>query len=165
MSDRGTHHRIAQGVTIVRACESPFGALKRRPRGTKGLGLKYESDVAKALAARGFRVLVGQWFHFRDAHGWGYCQTDLLLQLGDCVCVLECKLTDTDGARSQLTRLYRPVLEAGFKRPVKCVAVARSLSKEQWLGGVFASLDEALASPLALGPMPPTLHWIGRGPI
>lgn len=77
--------------------------------------------------------------------------------------VLECKLTDTAGARSQLSRLYKPVLEMGFpRRRVRLVVVTRHLTRETELGLVVGSLREALAFDLE---KIPTLHWLGKGPI
>lgn len=156
-------HRVIAGLVLAKPCERPRNLPIARLRGTKRLGLKYEKDFAKALKAKyPAQCLVGQWFHFVDANGPGYCQTDLLLRLPAETIIFECKLTDTDKGRSQLERLYFPVVRQAFARPVRGVVVTRHLSKETLLERV----TDQLAFALACRPdVIPTLHWRERNPL
>ena len=103
-----------------------------------------------------------QWFWFIDRNGAGHCCTDVILDLGHRLVVLECKLTDVDEARSQLEHLYKPVLAMAYGKPVAGVVVTRHLTRLTELSTVVDSLASALKAPL--GALP-TLHWLGRGPI
>jgi hypothetical protein len=156
-------HRVISGLLSAAPCTRPGNLPIARLRGTKRLGMKYERDFAKALLATyKSTVLSGQWFSFRDVNGWGYCQTDLLLKLPSECIIFECKLTDCEKGRSQLTRLYRPVVERCWGLPARCVVVTRHLSGETKLELVTDQLRDALAfNREAI----PTLHWRERNPL
>lgn len=154
-------HRVIVGLQWVQRAQSPFHG-KPRARGTKALGHKFERQVGERLKLQGYSPLLGQWFRFRDANGTGFCQPDIMLDLGSCIAVLECKLTDTDGARTQLELLYRPVVSMAFERPVRLITVTRHLTRETKVDGIVTSLKAALAIPAGCIP---TLHWMGVGPI
>ncbi len=157
-------HRIIAGLQTASTCGKPSNIpLVSRLRGTKRLGLKYEKDFGKALAARYPRnCIAGQWFRFIDANGHGYCQPDLLVKKPDEVILFECKLTDTEKGRSQLARLYFPVVQHVFGLPVRGVVVTRHLSKETEIALVTDLLDTAISSPRDVIP---TLHWRERTPL
>jgi hypothetical protein len=103
-----------------------------------------------------------QWFYFVDRNGPGHCCTDVILDVGTRLVVLECKLTDVDEARGQLEHLYKPVLAMAYGRPVSGAVVTRHLTRLTDLSSVVDSLKLVLQAPL--GALP-TLHWLGRGPI
>lgn len=156
-------HRVIAGLMLANACERPKTIPLARLRGTKRMGIKYENDFAKALK-RQFpgAVLCGQWFHFVDNNGSGYCQTDLLVKLaGECI-IFECKLTDTERGRSQLSRLYFPVVGKCYGLPTRGMVVTRHLSGETQLELVTDQLATALSSPRDIIP---TLHWRERNPL
>ncbi len=156
-------HRVITGLLMATPCERPKTIPIARLRGTKRLGLKYEADFAKALKQRfPSAVLSGQWFHFVDSNGSGYCQTDLLVKLADECIIFECKLTDTERGRSQLSRLYFPVVGKCYGLPTRGVVVTRHLSRETELELVTDQLATALSSPRSVIP---TLHWRERNPL
>lgn len=71
-----------------------------------------------------------QWLSFCDAHGLGWAQPDSFIDRGDVVIVIECKLTQADGAESQCCELYKPLLERIFQKPVICIQVFKNLRYE-----------------------------------
>lgn len=156
-------HRVIAGLLSASPCSRPNNLPIARLRGTKRMGMKYERDFAKALKIRyPSNVLVGQWFRFLDNNGNGYCQSDIILKLADECIIFECKLTDCEKGRSQLARLYRPVVERCWGLPTRCMVVTRHLSGETKLELVTDQLREALAfNREAI----PTLHWRERNPL
>lgn len=156
-------HRVVQNLLSARVSDRPSNMPIGRARGTKRIGLKYEQAFGKALLSRFPRqTLAGQWFTFVDSNGHGYCQTDILVRLADQCVVFECKLTDTERGRSQLTSLYFPVVERTFGLPVRGVVVTRHLSKESRIDRVTDQLAVALGCPRDVIP---TLHWRERNPL
>src|SRR5258705_333467 len=122
-------HRVIAGLLSASPCTRPNNLPVARLRGTKRMGMKYERDFAKAIQQKyPSATLAGQWFHFRDSNGPGYCQTDILIKLHSECILFECKLTDCEKGRSQLSRLYRPVVERCWSLPTRCMVVARHLS-------------------------------------
>ncbi len=156
-------HRVIAGLLSASLCSRPQGMPTSRLRGTKRMGMKYERDFAKALTARfPSALLVSQWFRFLDSNGSGFCQTDIIVKLADKCLIFECKLTDCDKGRSQLSRLYLPVVERAFGLPAYGIVVTRHLSKETEMERVTDLLASAVAaSRVAI----PTLHWRERNPL
>lgn len=151
--------RAIAGLRFAERCEKPPFIPQSKPRkGAKRYGKSYEAAVAKRTGGT-----LGQWWHFLDANGEGWCQTDVLLVLSREAIVIECKLTEVDDARKQLGRLYLPVVARALGKPTRGIVVARYLSRESDERRVVRSLSEALAC--AEGDYFPTLHWIGKGPI
>lgn len=156
-------HRVISGLVSASVSGRPGNMPISRLRGTRRLGTKYESDFSKALKAKFPRsILSGQWFYFVDTNGTGYCQTDVLLKRPDECIIFECKLTDTEKGRSQLSRLYFPVVAQCFKLPVRGVVVTRHLTRETVLKNVTDLLEEAIQCPRDIIP---TLHWRERTPL
>ena len=156
-------HRVIAGLLSASPCSRPGNLPVARLRGIKRMGMKYERDFAKAIQQKYHKhALLGQWFHFRDVNGNGYCQSDIIVKLADQCIIFECKLTDCEKGRSQLSRLYRPVVERCWHLPTRCVVVTRHLSGETKLELVTDQLVQALAfNRDAI----PTLHWRERNPL
>lgn len=150
--------RQITGLKWAKESKSPWPAVKRRPKGAKGLGLSYEKALAKALP----HAQHGLWFEFEDKQGRGFCSPDFLFIGTDGVLVLEAKLTRYEEACKQLLGLYLPVLSMVYKRPVRGAAVVKYLSPSTPESLIYGSLSEILASPVSPVPI---LHWIGRGPV
>ena len=134
---------------------------KRRPRGTKAEGLRYQKLVGKALprdAQEGF------WFEFEDRNGYGVCQPDFLLPIPakGAWAIIECKRTDCRDARVQLLELYLPVVGLALETPCMGVIVAKYTSAITDPGSIAANLDEVLSR--ADGRLP-VVNWLGNGPI
>lgn len=108
------------------------------------------------------RTLAGQWFHFRDVNGVGFCQTDALLVTEKEIIIFECKLTDTDQGRTQLTQLYYPVVEMACGKKVRGVIVSRHLTRTTDIKNTTNILADALRIPAS---MIPILHWRERHPL
>ncbi len=139
-----------------------------RPRGTKRMGLKYERDFGKALQQKyPGAVLLGQWFYFGDSNGTGYCQPDVIVKFPHEVVIFECKLTDTLQGRSQLSKLYFPVVGQAYSLPVRGIVVTRHLSQETNTEETTDLLSEALDCARSAGDryLIPTLHWRERSPL
>lgn len=115
-------HRTIEGLRWAEARPSgPWG--KPRPRGAKAHGVRYEKALAKALPA----AVHGQWFEFIDLHGPGWCQVDFLIQKEEFIFVLEAKYTWVPEGHSQLEKLYKPVVEKVFNKPMYGVVVCKNL--------------------------------------
>lgn len=156
-------HRVISGLLTAAPCSRPNSIPLARLRGTKRMGMKYERDFAKALKFKyAGSVLSGQWFHFVDRNGSGYCQADIIVKLPTECIIFECKLTDCDKGRSQLSRLYLPVVERAFGLPAHGIVVTRHLSKETEMECVTDLLAVAVAG---VGKAIPTLHWRERNPL
>lgn len=154
-----TKHRVICGLREARKCQRPNCLPRmRRPKGVKGLGLSYEQSLARAL---GPSAIPGQWFEFTDANGHGYCQTDILLPIGDYIVIIECKLSDKAAGYTQLSQLYFPVVAlATGKQPLGIVAT-KYLNSNSDTSLVRGTLKDAVA--LAASGQTATLHWLGRG--
>lgn len=149
--------RKISGLSFARLCERPGCIPKSLPRGRKAAGLRYERELAKALPA----AMHGQWVEFWDAGGKGWCQPDLILDTQLGLVVLEAKYTWTEEGHQQIERLYVPVLEKIFARPVVGMVVCRTLVPEVELGWVCRDLDSAIRR--AASGHRTVLHWIGSG--
>lgn len=162
--DSEVGHRIVEDLRAAWLCEKPPSIPASRPRGVKRTGITYEKNFGKALslAFKFDKVIPGQWFHFSDTNGFGYCQTDWLVICPLEIFIFECKLTDTEKGRSQINRLYRPVVEQVFKLPTRGIVVTRHLTKETELALVCDQL--AAARSFNFGVVP-TLHWRERAPL
>lgn len=156
-------HRVISGLLSAALCTRPGNLPVARLRGTKRMGMKYERDFSAALKRKyGGAVLSGQWFHFVDRNGSGYCQADVIVKGTAEVLIFECKLTDCEKGRSQLSKLYCPVVERAFGLPAHGIVVTRHLSKETEMERVTDLLQNAvIASREAI----PTLHWRERNPL
>ena len=154
-----TRHRAIEGLRHAVPCPRPDTIPQQRPRGSKAAGLRYERTVAKALP----HAVHSPWYHFIDNNGRGHCNPDLTIDLGDCIAVLECKLTDTWQAYAQIRELYAPVLRLAHQVPVIGVVVVHNLSPRTDRMLICTSLAEALVR--ARGGELPLLHWLGSGPI
>lgn len=139
--------------------ERPRAIPKRRPRGAKGAGLRYEAAVAAAIP----KSVHNPWFEYHDSAGHGWCSPDVVIHFAEAIAVLECKLTDTPTAYSQLTQLYKPVLEMVYGKPVIGVIVVKHLTPETRIKSVVCGANAALGR-ASLGEIP-ILHWLGRGSI
>lgn len=156
-------HRIISGLVLAAPCPRPARLPVARLRGTKRLGIKYEKDFAKTLEGSfPGSCLAGQWFHFVDVNGPGYCQPDLLLKLPHEIVIFECKLTDTEQGRSQIAHLYAPVVEKAFGLPSRGIVVTRHLTRETEIALVCDRLPMAVKFKRGVIP---TLHWRERSPL
>ena len=129
-----------------------------RPRGAKALGVRYEKLVAKQLPS----AKHGIWWSFRDGNGPGYCQTDLLMQIGNAMVVLEVKYTWLPEAHGQLSQLYVPVVEKATGLRTVGVVVCKRLvvgmpDNNPIVGDLMSALDLALAG------QRPIWHYSGVG--
>lgn len=149
-------HRVIRALEWARPVARPICIPKRRPRGAKGLGLRYERELGKALGP-GWQA--GQWFEFMDQNGHGYCQVDFLQRTSFGTAVLEAKLTWLPEAHLQLEQLYRPVVERCWGLPMVGVVVAKRL-----VPGTKAAIAQTLPSALeaARSCRAVVLHWSGK---
>lgn len=106
-------------------------------------GLAYERRVARALP----KACHGPWLNFEDENGFGACQPDLVLAIGENLWVLEVKLTYTEAALAQLEGLYLPVLGAFYKLRPRGLVVAKAIGRGPRPQVLFPTLREALAAP------------------
>jgi hypothetical protein len=103
----------------------------------------------------------GQWYEFRDANGIGHCQPDVVLHSQFAVAVFEAKYTWVPEGHSQISQLYRPVLEMVYGRPVIGVVVCKVLVPGMPRAvRVTATVADAISS--AFGGAPCVLHWLGK---
>ena len=160
-----SRHRVVCNVLWAKECERPrcIPTPRRKPRGSKGFGLSYESRFAENVQRSLPGARHGQWYEYSADGQTGYCQPDVVVPLAGAVLVLECKLKNVEQAEGQLVQLYLPLLRAAYAKPVWGIIVARSLSALPKGSLVARNLLEALQ--MAKGDVVPVLHWLGRGPI
>jgi hypothetical protein len=104
--------------------------------------------------------VVGPWYEFFDANGYGLCQPDFILYYHDEIICIECKLTWKIEAYDQLLQ-YRIVLEFDYRRPVRSLLVCKNLTTDSPQDRAYYSLEEALK---ATGKdRVPIWHYLGRG--
>lgn len=155
-------HRTIQGLIAASRCAAPGfakGGGRGRGKGPKSRGLKYERELGSAL---GPDWQHGCWFHYFDARGSGYCQTDFLRELEDCVVVLEAKLSWVPEGHTQLEGLYRPVVERTFGKPMVGLVVCRRLVPG-CKGAIAHTLPSALAAARSCRNV--VLHWACKAPL
>lgn len=149
-------HRTIRGLVWAGECEEPpHAAGRKRLKGPKAKGISYEREMGRALGAP---AIHGQWFQFRDANGWGKCQTDFLIFGEKAVWVLESKYTWVSEGHSQINQLYRPVVEKTYGLPVIGVVICKVLTSE-------TKIYHKVVSDLADAYDGVVLHWIGAGPL
>lgn len=69
------------------------------------------------------QLFEGQWIAFYDHNGRGYAQPDYYILYPDVILVVEVKLKQNSQAHLQLDQLYRPLLEALYKLPVRMLQI------------------------------------------
>ena len=150
--------RRIMGQVRAKPCARPACIPRSRPRGAKALGLRYERALARALP----HGRHGPWYEFIDANGPGYCQPDIVLDMGECMFVLESKLSNVEQAKAQIEDLYVPVLTAAHRTKVHGIIVVRHLTPGVDLALVHDTLQSAMIAAVR-GSQLPLLHWLGRG--
>ena len=155
-------HRRVDGLALAREHEGPacFTAKKRRPRGSKGAGVKFEKEFAKKVGSAGVH---GQWFEFHDRNGKGYAQTDVLLFTHEATFVVECKLGNILAGQLQILELYKPILEFVYRRPAYGIVLARHLTENPSPELTVGSLHDAMR--LARSGEIAVLQWRERFPL
>jgi hypothetical protein len=137
--------RHVKGLKWAQWADPPSFAKRKRARGAKAAGLRFERKVAEELARRG-EVWHGQWIEFEDVNGRGLAQPDFILPSEGIV--LESKLTETPAAFEQLFSLYLPLLELLMGERLCGVQVCRNLApvpREARPSGAYGEILDDLA--------------------
>lgn len=94
--------------------------------------MSYQRRVGKFLlmGVPNERLFAGQWISFVDSNGFGYAQPDFYVVWPDFILCFECKLSQCPEGFSQISQLYRPLLEKIYSRPVSGVLVCKFLTEE-----------------------------------
>lgn len=151
--------RVVVGkVDWARPCTKPSSIPASRPRGRKADGLRYEKLCAKAMP----EARHGEWYEFYDINGRGWCQPDLLIITLNAVIVLECKLSNYFEGYKQIERLYKPVLQAAWSKPVVGAVIMKSLRSDAPAKLICPSMNDALALLRQDRTCVPIIHWLGR---
>lgn len=156
-------HRFVSGLRWAQVMpKGPF-EKPRRVTGRKRAGLKYESDLAKALGSSADH---GPWINFEDKNGPGWAQPDFLIEFpfSDAILILESKYTWVRDAYSQIEHLYKPLVERIYSKPAFGIVVAKVLTPDCRSLPVFRSLDEAALAATS-GGKTVLWHWLGVGPL
>ena len=91
------------------------------------MGRRLKQRKARGDLGDKVTIVAGQWFSFTDDVGFGMCQADYYLMYPKFIILLECKLTQNDGAAEQMTKLYMPILKMIYGLPVIPVQVCKNL--------------------------------------
>ena len=138
---------IIRGLRWAKALDERPGFISSpRIKGIQRAGLIYENRIANYMKALyGDKVLHGQWYHFEDRRGLGWCQPDIIIlpnRSHKFILVIECKLKATRKAWVQLNYLYRPILERLYPQvEIRLVQVVKNLNKNLKLD-LIDTLDE-----------------------
>ena len=162
-----THRCIDPSFRTFRARaldERPSCIPLSKPKGAKAAGLRFERALHKSLPSS----IHGQWFEFEDQDGFGYCQTDLLIQIprwkGDeygLWVVIEAKYTLVPGAHSKLSSLYIPVVQAAFGVQACGVVVVKNLDPRYRRGRIYTDIQAAAEASWMTG-YPTLIQWSGQ---
>lgn len=154
--------RVIDGLVWARTCQPPpMFAGKRRSRGAKAQGLRYERALAKALPT----AVHGQWFEFKDRRGAGWCQPDLLLAVAGGLLVLEAKYTWILEGHLQIEKLYRPVVAKASGKRVFGLVVCKVLVPEALDSGAVITGDWQKAVDIATAGGRVVLQWLPKAPL
>ena len=138
---------IIRGLRLAKALDERPGFISSpRIKGIQRAGLIYENRIANYMKALyGDKVLHGQWYHFEDRRGLGWCQPDIIIlpnRSRKFILVIECKLKATRKSWVQLNYLYRPILEILYPQvEIRLVQVVKNLNKNLKLD-LIDTLDE-----------------------
>ena len=138
---------IIRGLRWAKALDERPGFISSpRIKGIQRAGLIYENRIANYMKdLYGDKVLHGQWYHFEDKRGLGWCQPDIIIlpnRSRKFLLVIECKLKATKKAWVQLNYLYRPILERLYPQvEIRLVQVVKNLNKNLKLD-LIDTLDE-----------------------
>lgn len=132
--------------------------LPKKYNSTQKAGIRYEKKAVKYLKAKWSHAELRyhQWIKFADRNGVGWAEPELFIVLKDRVILFEMKLTGGPAGRMQMERLYKPLLEHIFKRPVHCLLVCRNVT-EHTPGPRFQTPEDFIISGASFG----TWHWLG----
>lgn len=152
--------RKIEGLKFANLRSKPSIIGVQRARGAKAHGVRFERALAKAIPL----ARHGQWFEFIDANGYGFCQTDLLLEFQSCAFVLEAKYTWTIQGHFQLDKLYLPVVAMALGKPTFGAVVCKALRTDVEMFNVLIvnRLMEALT--WCQRGKPVIWHWLGEAP-
>lgn len=116
-----------------------------RLKGSRRQGILYEGRVANKLQTLwGDKVHHGQWFSYKTKDKIGYAQTDILVDLDPLLLLIECKLTSTEYAISQLKNRYLPIVSLAYpKHTIRAIQICRHFSFH-FNGPTIETLDDAL---------------------
>lgn len=163
-----------RNISYAAPCLRPsFIPKPKRLRGSRGAGLAYERALAKAVKSLNVaEILHGQWFHYKDQFGPGWCQPDIVFLSAKFAVVIEVKLTNVQEARKQLQELYLPVLSVAYpEKEVVGVIALRHVSSVEKEVEIFDCIFDAIEESRQIkSKMPPAkdfgiFHWLGNGPI
>jgi len=110
--------------------EGPF-STEPKLRGKAKEGIQYQAKVHDEIAKLPGNLHSEQWIRFKDNGRWYHCRPDDITETHDRVVVVESKLSlrQLKKGLAQL-RLYKPILERIYRRPVVCV-----LAFKHWIIG------------------------------
>tara|TARA_R110000744_G_scaffold11669_5_gene35382 strand:- start:15408 stop:15935 length:528 start_codon:yes stop_codon:yes gene_type:complete len=129
--------RATHGLKWVSALDTkpPFArdVWEQKMKGKRRAGVVYEKKVADYLEIMyPNRMRHGQWFHFEDDRGTGWCQTDILIlpETDEPLVIIEVKLTHKPGAKHKLKSLYQPIVHKVWpSHRIIRVQVCKNLTK------------------------------------
>lgn len=155
-------HRVIKGLKWARLDEIGPGFGVSRPRGAKRAGIKYEKDLADAFHGKAAH---GKWIKFEDQNGIGFAQPDILFPFNVELFIVESKYTWVPEASTQISLLYKPLLEYIYSSNKICGIVACKVITQ--FGAtrqvVCSNMEQAIN--LSRNGQIPVLHWLGSGPL
>jgi hypothetical protein len=108
--------KLLKSATLLDLRPEKIPEPKPNKRSWAAAGLRYEKQVADYLRAKygEEHVLHGPWIDYEDAGGKGLCSPDVIVLPDDrdFVVVVECKLTVSKAALTELRTLYVPLAES-----------------------------------------------------
>lgn len=121
-------------------CQPSFVREGYHPRGAKGKGLRYQSQIVKMLNETFLEGIEGPWFLFNNTYNEErFTQPDWLtfdFRTG-IIYLVEIKLSRVEQAWWQLNKLYQPVLKAIFPQwDIAMVEIASNMYHIQVPGDV-----------------------------
>ena len=121
--------RNAGGLISAKILCAEYNYMSKFPRprtGAKAAGLRFEKQVVKSLEQKYSGFISGIPFQYKTEYADKViCIPDGFLLYGKEIIVIEIKLRHTIDAWFQLRKLYSPVLQKVFSRPVRMMEICK----------------------------------------
>lgn len=117
---RGRSPRRIKNLLWAERCQALFGPQKYE--GARLAGINFEKRFYGNLLRSGFAAIHNPWIHFEDENGEGYACPDIVIPNQQIL--IECKLTLTGEATSQLSDLYLPLAREIWQKDAWKMVVA-----------------------------------------
>jgi len=120
----GNPRNISIGAMRVQTQISPAMSA------AKANGIRYEWQVYSYLTELFEPIHIQHCIHFSDDNGYRTVVPDAIVCLSDCVFLIEVKSQHMPETWWQCEKLYKPLLEELFLKPVFCIEIVKTFDSQ-----------------------------------